>query len=145
MSSPTDLYYLIYASAASRRMNEEDLVELLRQARENNQKANITGLLLYRNGNFMQLLEGPERNVKQLIRHIERDPRHYGLMVLSEGALDRRRFDQWEMAFKHLSNESILKEPGYSSFLETLPTPEEAEAQADRLLLLLDTFKEEFV
>jgi hypothetical protein len=141
----SDLYYLIYASAAAYEMDDAELLELLRQARNNNEALGVTGLLLYRNGNFMQLLEGEQEKVQQLFRKVERDPRHYGVMILSEGELDRRRFDAWAMAFKNLGKDPLRSEPGYSSFLETLPSPEDAEVQGDRLLLLLDTFRGEML
>ncbi|GAB2709244.1 hypothetical protein GCM10011495_12850 [Hymenobacter frigidus] len=42
------------------------LFPLLRKARHYNQQANISGLLLYANGQFLQVLEGPEPALSDL-------------------------------------------------------------------------------
>ena len=51
---------IVYISIATRPMGEEKLVELLQQCRENNRQRNVTGMLVYRDGAFLQLLEGGE-------------------------------------------------------------------------------------
>ena len=74
---------MVYISSAVRLMTDAELVSLLRQCRANNEKAGITGMLLYKGGNFMQALEGPEEDVDRLQRRIETDPRHTGIITLS--------------------------------------------------------------
>ena len=49
---------LIYASSATKAMSQDELKALLAKARTNNQRDNITGMLLYNDGNFLQVLEG---------------------------------------------------------------------------------------
>jgi hypothetical protein len=57
------MYFLVYVSSAVNLFSDEDLIQLLEVSRRNNEKAEITGLLLYSSGNFMQTLEGPEKAV----------------------------------------------------------------------------------
>ena len=55
---------LTYLSSAVDLWTGAELDELLRQAREHNEEAQITGLLLYAGGNFIQTLEGPDGAVE---------------------------------------------------------------------------------
>lgn len=59
----SDEIMLIYGSSSTDRFSEADLVPLLQQAREKNQRLNVTGMLLYRDGNFLQVLEGERETV----------------------------------------------------------------------------------
>lgn len=60
------MFRLIYVSSATAPFTEQQLEELLQESRRNNLSADITGMLLYREGKFMQTLEGPEVAVKKL-------------------------------------------------------------------------------
>lgn len=53
--------------------------------RTNNERAGITGMLLYKDGNFMQLLEGEKEAVLRLHKNIIVDPRHKGFLTLLQG------------------------------------------------------------
>ena len=70
------MYYLIYSSKASDGMNETDLKQILAKAEEKNKKQNITGLLVYFNGTFIQMLEGKKEDVLETFERIEDDDRH---------------------------------------------------------------------
>ncbi|WP_035564883.1 BLUF domain-containing protein, partial [Hymenobacter sp. IS2118] len=76
MLAPLPLYRLVYRSKSSVEMHEKALAGLLRQARLHNQSANLTGLLLYAQGRFLQVLEGPEPALSDLYARIKTDPRH---------------------------------------------------------------------
>ena len=48
---------------------------MLTEARERNQQLGVTGLLLYKDGDFIQLLEGDKATVKALFQDsIRKDP-----------------------------------------------------------------------
>ena len=57
------------------------MVSLLERARRNNARVGVTGLLLYREGNFMQALEGREEDVTGVHGRIAGDPWHRGLIT----------------------------------------------------------------
>ncbi|QEC74688.1 BLUF domain-containing protein [Mucilaginibacter ginsenosidivorax] len=95
-----DLYYLIYTSVPVRPMNEPELQDLLRVAREANSRFDVTGLLISLPESFIQLIEGPRANIEQLYLNIMADKRHYGVTTLREGLIDKRFFPDWAMAFK---------------------------------------------
>jgi uncharacterized Fe-S cluster-containing MiaB family protein len=66
MGDNLNMLQVIYASAATKPFDRENLVELLKIARSKNMAADISGMLLYHSGSFLQVLEGPEQNVEEL-------------------------------------------------------------------------------
>ena len=109
---------LIYVSTSVKLLNDEELLDILKASRENNSSRDVTGLLLYKGGNFMQVLEGPDDVVEALYEMIKTDPRHKDVFVLSREQISNRQFPAWEMAFQNLDNPEIKNEPGYSQFLQ---------------------------
>jgi len=109
---------LIYVSTSVKLLNDEELLDILKISRENNSSKDVTGLLLYKGGNFMQVLEGPDEAVEALYEKIKVDPRHKDVNVLSREQISARQFPAWEMAFQNLDNPEVKNEPGYSQFLQ---------------------------
>ena len=90
---------LLYASNTSRDIDDLVLAEILSASRRNNQVCGVTGILLYIEGGFMQVLEGEEVAVTDTFERICGDKRHWNTMVL----LDRhapRAFSDWSMGFE---------------------------------------------
>jgi hypothetical protein len=83
----------------------------------NNAKIGVTGMLLYKDGNFMQLIEGPGEPVRALHAKISIDPRHRGLMTLLQGHQEKREFQDWAMGFQSLDVVGLRQLPGYSDIL----------------------------
>jgi len=117
-------------------------VELLTQSRENNTLAGITGLLLYKEGKFLQVLEGDDLLVRKLISKIEKDPRHAEVEVLRWEILKERRFPAWSMGFQNLDNVDIQRTPGYSEFMNEPLTSPDFKADPSRVWKLLRVFRE---
>lgn len=135
------LYSLVYVSSAVTLFSSAELVALLEQSRANNIRLGVSGLLLYKDGNAMQLLEGERETVLALYDRIARDPRHRGLLRLLEGPTETRQFAEWSMAFHDLSAPEARAIPGYSEFLSTPLTGAEFSANPTRCQRLLTTFK----
>lgn len=93
---------LLYTSAAVSPPSEQELHELLAQSRENNAARDLTGMLLYRDERFFQVLEGPEESVRRLVETIEADPRHARMRVLLEEPITERAFGEWSMGFERM-------------------------------------------
>ncbi|HEU6447499.1 MAG TPA: BLUF domain-containing protein [Verrucomicrobiae bacterium] len=113
------LFQIVYTSTASVPLSREELRELLKGSHERNARAGITGLLLYKDGNFMQALEGGEIAVKNLFTKICDDRRHHGILTLIEGPIEHRQFPDSSMAFRDLNHEASRDIAGYSEFLNT--------------------------
>ena len=92
-------FQLLYRSQATTPPTPEQLQELVQRARQANAAAHITGLLLYCDGQFVQVLEGPLETVRSLFARISQDPRHQQVAVVSKGLVPRRQFAEWSMDF----------------------------------------------
>ncbi len=135
------MYFLTYVSSAVTPFSRTELADLLAKSNENNARLGISGMLLYKDGNMMQVLEGEEQDVRALYAKIGRDPRHHGLIILLQGKLAAREFAGWSMAFRDLSGPDVVSTPGYSEFLNTPLTGAEFSSDPTRSQRLLTTFK----
>lgn len=91
---------IVYLSTATALMSDDELMSILRQSRENNLRDQVTGLLLYSGGNFIQLLEGDAEAVGKVYARIEHDPRHHGCLQMVDAPASERLFAQWAMGFR---------------------------------------------
>lgn len=113
------MFHLVYFSSATRLFTEEELVELLEKSRANNTSLGVTGMLLYRDGNLMQVLEGEEETVTGLFDTIRRDARHFGVNAVLHEEIAERQFPDWSMAFRNFDRDDTELPAGYSNFLNT--------------------------
>lgn len=135
------MYMLVYVSSATKLFSDEELHELLSISRKNNSARDITGLLLYKDGNFMQFLEGPKEQVVALVEKIKHDRRHGGIIVMLQEEHERREFEDWSMAFRKLDSDTAAEVPGYSPFLDLPLTSEDFLLHPTKSLQLLFSFK----
>jgi len=99
-----DLQALVYVSTASHHLSEAEISHLLDRARARNAKEEVTGVLLYSHGNFMQYLEGPSAGVARVYGHIVADRLHHGIIELVREPIPAREFMDWTMAFRSISS-----------------------------------------
>ena len=119
------LYHLGYVSTEALKFSEEALVALLSEARNANADRDVTGLLLYREGSFYQVLEGSESAVMATFQDIEGDPRHKEVRVLFDGETDAREFADWQMGFLNLDGVDMDTLSGFSDFMTRDAEPQE--------------------
>lgn len=96
------VYQIVYSSRATQDFWPEDLFLLVETARRKNALRSVTGMLLFHEGEFLQLLEGPEREVKSVFEMVGRDPRHTEVKVLLSEEAPQRQFPDWTMGFERL-------------------------------------------
>ena len=135
------LFRMAYISTASKLFDSAELREMLKESNVRNKAAGITGMLLYKEGQFMQVLEGEADAVIATFSRISKDPRHRGIMVLVKGAVQERRFPQWSMAFRDLNLPDHQEVPGFSEFLNTPLTGKEFNGDPEQCEKLLLVFK----
>jgi len=124
MDSP--LVCLVYASRGVRPLTEPDLQALLDQARGNNVRLGISGVLIYGGERFVQVLEGTDEAVHEVFSRIATDRRHYAVRILADEPIAVRVFGEWSMGLRR-AGRGVLE--GFDSRLaEAL---ERAEAQTD--------------
>lgn len=90
-------------------MDEQALDDLLERARAKNGGLGVTGMLLYRQGDFMQVLEGPKDDVLSLYSTIIRDPRHHSVTTLVNTDVAERGFGDWSMAFREVTPDDLTR------------------------------------
>ena len=105
MSTDGDLHYLIYTSKAVKPFDGDVLDKILNVSRAWNEDHDITGVLLYHNGNVMQVLEGPRNEILDLFEQIQKDKRHRDLHRLAFRSVEKRTFANWTMAFKDVNDD----------------------------------------
>lgn len=108
------MFYLLYISYATEPFSEEELRELLVQSRKKNKEHSITGMLVYIEGKFIQVLEGEKKKVEQLYEVIRQDPRHEKVSTLMEGIISKRNFEDWSMGFKVLNQREFTNLSGFT-------------------------------
>jgi hypothetical protein len=99
---PLILHHLIYASRASSAFREHEIPALLAKARANNSSLQVTGMLLYVEGSFFQILEGSREAVDSLFTRIHTDPRHALVTRIISEPIAQRSFGDWTMGFSSL-------------------------------------------
>lgn len=110
------MHHLIYLSSATELLDEGQLRSLFFQCRRDNARAGITGLLLYRDGSFLQLIEGERADVAALFKKICRDSRHHGILKVVDEPITEREFPTWSMSFSRHSAVSLGR--GFDDLLE---------------------------
>jgi len=147
MSKPKEahtmaLISLAYVSASSRDITEEDIAQILESSRRNNKQDNITGMLLYRSGYFIQALEGEEKKVIALYNKIAEDERHRNVLTVHKQKISERTFSDWSMGFNNLDNIDTSKLDGYTDFLNQPFEENNLNKSGKRAIALLELFKE---
>ncbi|MEX2350524.1 MAG: BLUF domain-containing protein [Flavobacteriaceae bacterium] len=110
------LKYIAYVSRQSFILSEEEITNLLVNCRVNNSRNNISGMLLYFDGTFVQYLEGPKEQVETLFQKISKDKRHHEVVTLMEGDAKQREFEDWSMAYKQITASEVEKITGRRDF-----------------------------
>lgn len=98
------LFHLIYVSRAARDIGSPNLIEILTASRARNAEMGVSGLLLFSEDSFIQVLEGGQTAVENVFASIARDPRHHGVTVLVREPIKNRNFSGWSMGFERLPN-----------------------------------------
>lgn len=132
------LLQLIYISGASVPFSQKELKALLRKARENNHEMNVSGILIFHEGAFFQVLEGPPEAVYTIYDRISQDQRHSEVQLLLKSEVEERSFPDWSMGFVNIEKEEDLKSiPGFTDFFKrgfSLPEMRKESSQLGRVL-----------
>jgi hypothetical protein len=133
---------LVYVSSATTHFSKAELLELLTKSRTKNSALGITGMLLYKDGNFMQMLEGEDDPVRQLFETIVKDPRHHNSIVLIDELAETAFFADWSMGFRDLSDKSLETLPGFSQIINRPKAAEFQKFDGNDCWELLKMFKD---
>lgn len=118
---------IVYISNSVTLMENKHLDELFYQSIENNKFNNVTGILLYKEGTFIQILEGNEEALNNLFNTIQQDSRHNNIMTVLDKMNTKRLFTKFRAGLSSLNNarqlnilETFLRNRKDSSYSQTL-------------------------
>lgn len=101
------LSQLVYVSNRKPSCTQEEIDKILASCKKNNPALNITGILLYSDTKFIQLVEGDAKVIMQLYDKIKLDSRHSNTMMISYGPIKDKAFPSWHMGTKKLTTDTI--------------------------------------
>lgn len=108
------LYRLVYLSSYIGVATEDSLKEIFTVASRNNIRDEISGLLIFYEGNFFQIIEGEADQINACYKRIEADRRHRLPTRLSVQEVTERAFKNWEALFYLDNPNDPLKVDGQS-------------------------------
>ena len=112
---------ICYVSSEDNRMEEDQIQCLFSQSQTNNKANDISGILLYSQGNFFQVIEGEEKTVTNLFQKIESDGRHHHLFKIFNREIDKDQYDEYCCDFLTKYKQSgELNENFYLQYLKNL-------------------------
>ncbi len=141
MSETNQLILLAYTSIAAHHMTHDELLSLLNSARTCNQRQGITGMLLYMDDCFFQVLEGEEQLVDALYEKICLDERNHHVVKLIREPIAERSFTEWTMSYEHVTREEMASFTGLTDYLDQ-DHPGFNGMAAGRARQLIESFKD---
>ncbi len=103
---------IIYRSRLCNSVAFKEIESMVAIANKNNELKNVTGILLFNGIHFFQLLEGPEKVVKEIYSTICEDERHYNVVELLCDYAPARHFGKAGMELfdlREYSKEKVLQ------------------------------------
>ncbi|MGE5477739.1 MAG: BLUF domain-containing protein [Bacteroidales bacterium] len=95
---------VVYISHETRPLKKADILDILRVSRVKNTVRRLTGVLLYYDGIFLQVLEGEGPVIEEMLALLRRDRRHTEIRILLDEPVAERYFPDWSMAFADLAD-----------------------------------------
>ncbi len=114
---------LSYASTTDHDWSPEELLGLLTNCQTNNAANNITGILLYAQQTFFQVLEGDEAVVNKVYEMIQKDKRHRDCTIIEIEKIKERAFPYWSMGFEKIDTKDLHNIKGLNDFFAKDFTP----------------------
>ncbi|MEP1489809.1 MAG: BLUF domain-containing protein [Algibacter sp.] len=114
----------------------DKLKALYLKAKANNQVHNVTGILIYKNQNFLQVLEGEETIVDATFNRIKSDSRHKNIFKVINTSIDERIFEDYNFGFTIIDNERGLI--NLYDYLEWLRTADNK--LANKVIAMVENF-----
>jgi len=99
-------HFIMYSSHIDPDIENVDelLQDIISSSSRNNKKRDITGVLFFHKGTFIQALEGSKEELKSLMDIISSDPRHRNICILFDDKIIQRNFPNWLMAALNLEH-----------------------------------------
>lgn len=90
------------------------LSDIINFSRKHNPESQITGIISYREGQYLQVIEGPPIEVDKLMKRIATDPRHEDIWVFLDTHVAQRHFYSWSVSVFDFVDQGAL----FEAFIE---------------------------
>jgi viroplasmin and RNaseH domain-containing protein len=137
----SDLIHIVYVSFSKKSLSEEEILKLLTEVRAKNKAQDVTGLLLYNNEAFIQVIEGQKNTINKLFEIIKKDTRHENVVKLLEEPVESRAFPDWSMGFQKITQKETSEIRGFSDFMLTDNPEEKIQNTTTDVIYLLNKFR----
>ena len=134
---------LVGVSTTEQLLSQDVLLDILRTNAQNLERDQITGLLVYHSGDFLQVLEGPEDLVEQVMERVIVTPENEAVNVLLREEIEERYFDRWTMSFATTEDLAPEDRKHLSDFLDRGELPELGDSGAMGFYQVLMAFRSE--
>jgi hypothetical protein len=101
------LSQLVYVSNRKPNCTEAEIEKILVACKKNNPGLDITGILLYSDTKFIQMVEGNSKVITTLYDKIKLDNRHSSVMMISYGPIKERSFPSWHMGARKIQGSEV--------------------------------------
>ncbi|PTQ96947.1 FAD-dependent sensor of blue light [Mucilaginibacter yixingensis] len=136
--------FLIYVSEAATAVTDDGLMAMLEEYRVSNLKLNITGLLLYSQNVFLQVIEGELPDLTQAYAEITKDERFKNIQILTTGETDGRMFKGWRMGFVPVGKQDMTDVKAYLNPIDARKTTNLTRGIYPEIKIIDDFLKEHF-
>jgi hypothetical protein len=129
-----------YTSLARLDLQASDLEDIHRSARDRNALDAVTGLLVFNGTHFLQIIEGAESAIDDLVQRLRQDRRHSGFEIRDQRKIEARSFPDWSMEMVRV-NASYFQ--ARETIADRLPdtVPEAIKARLFRMTELISTIE----
>ena len=111
---------IAYVSQVSENISEEEIDKILEKSEEYNKNNDVTGILLFSEGNFLQVIEGKKEIVDPLFDKIKADYRHQGLIIIFNRPIQRAELNGYKADF--ITQHKRINDENVSTYLKHIQT-----------------------
>lgn len=109
---------LFYTSTLGTGVDRTEIEQILRVARRNNERDEITGMLILHEQKILQFLEGPEDKVTTCFDRIQQDTRHASVFCMHRLDAAKRAFSNWSMGLAKVDDMPVILADNVRSLTE---------------------------
>ncbi|GAA4108762.1 hypothetical protein GCM10022393_05070 [Aquimarina addita] len=99
-----------YVSTVAPLLKNSEMKELFEFVKRTNSSLGITGILMYSDGNFFQVLEGEKEQLQNLFKKIQSDSRHYNVIKFFDRKITSCLFTQYQSSFSVISKKNEYRD-----------------------------------
>ncbi len=127
---------ICYISSADKKLGQNELNQLFNNAKINNSKFDISGILIHQDGNFLQILEGENEKIDEVYQRIKLDNRHSNILQIINHPITSSIFEGYQTGFSIVNNNKKIEQ--LKTYLEWVKSAEIA--SVDKIIGIIENF-----